>query len=80
MVTPIMYAHRSKRSTETILWFIEHGLDPNVRCGWKRSTPYELEMGVTDNSINLLQVSTTIREKKDESHATREHPSLDNKE
>ncbi|KAF3026452.1 hypothetical protein E8E14_012255 [Neopestalotiopsis sp. 37M] len=57
MDTPIMYAHRSKRSTETILWFIEHGLDPNVRCGWKRPTPYELEMGVADNSINLLQTA-----------------------
>ncbi|ETS78312.1 hypothetical protein PFICI_10374 [Pestalotiopsis fici W106-1] len=29
----MLYAHSSNRSTETISWLIEHGVDPNVRIG-----------------------------------------------
>lgn len=41
--TPMMYAHGGKQSTETILWLLEHGADPNA--------------SIDENGISLLQVS-----------------------
>lgn len=52
--TPMMYAHGGKQSTETILWLLEHGADPNA--------------SIDENGISLLQgkktVSKTSRKKK----------------
>ncbi|KAI4598287.1 hypothetical protein KJ359_003171 [Pestalotiopsis sp. 9143b] len=41
--TPMMYAHGGKQSTETILWLLEHGADPNA--------------SIDENGISLLQAA-----------------------